>query len=70
MQRWADFLAAFNFKIEYIKGELNVADGFPRLPRNVLEFKSPEEDEISYINFVDKGNELKFTVIKNCYIYE
>lgn len=50
IQRWAVFLSAFNYKIDYIKGKDNVADSFSRLP---LKTEQKEGKETNYLNFIE-----------------
>lgn len=55
MQSWAFILSGFNYKIEYINGKNNFADGFSRMPQiqQIAQFT-----DINYINFVERENPL------------
>ena len=41
--RWAEYLAAFNFKIYYRKGKDNAADGLSRRPDYMVETEDADE---------------------------
>ena len=51
VQRWALFLSNFDFKLEYIKGSKNSADGLSRLP--IVSTKI-ENDDFDYLNFIEE----------------
>lgn len=58
IQRWASFLSAFDYSIEYAKGCENNADAFSRLPLVVSDQEClPEKNYLNFIldntNFVD-----------------
>lgn len=62
IQRWAIFLSAFNYTLQYVKGENNVADTFSRLP---IPNNSIEPVEKNYINYIsDRGIEIDHKRIK------
>uniref|UniRef100_A0A0A9X504 RNA-directed DNA polymerase n=2 Tax=Lygus hesperus TaxID=30085 RepID=A0A0A9X504_LYGHE len=55
VQRWALFLSNFDYKLEYVKGSNNSADGLSRLP---LEGDNPivsseKQESGGYLNFVE-----------------
>lgn len=52
LQRYALFLTAYNFKIEYVKSENNVADFLSRAISNYSEFSTNADDNTLYINFI------------------
>lgn len=58
MQRWALILSGFNYRVEYIKGCLNEADSFSRMPQ--VNFIS-ENEEISYINLIETDNSINLS---------
>ncbi|XP_030380964.1 uncharacterized protein K02A2.6-like [Scaptodrosophila lebanonensis] len=49
LQRWALILSGFQYTVEHIKGSLNEADGLSRMPQL---YKSNEDEEYNYINFI------------------
>lgn len=56
LQRYALFLSAYNFKIEYIKGDNNVADFLSRSVNAMEMFDDKNKlniDPITYINFIE-----------------
>lgn len=53
LQRYAVFLAGFDFEIKYVKSESNVADAFSRVP---LTHSRIESSAISYLHYLDEGN--------------
>ena len=56
LRRWAIILSNFNYQIEYVKSEDNIADCFSRLP---LEITEPEGDfEIDYVNYFEKQTDI------------
>ncbi|KAG7304206.1 hypothetical protein JYU34_011144 [Plutella xylostella] len=52
LQRYALFLTAYNFKIEYVKSENNVADFLSRAISNHSESNTNTKDRTLYINFI------------------
>lgn len=54
LQRYALFLSAYNFNIEYVKGEHNVADFLSRSTSNkeIIESVKQGEDRSLYINYI------------------
>lgn len=63
IQRWASFLAAFDYSIEYAKGCDNNADAFSRLPLPSVDSDAPEEK--NYLNFIlDSGHLIDHAAIK------
>lgn len=64
IQRWASFLAAFDYTILYSKGCDNNADAFSRLPLSITPKVNSEEK--NYVNFIlDSGNKIDHVQIKN-----
>ena len=58
VQRWAVFLAGYDYEIKHIRGVDNTqADSLSRipLPRSVHSSKSVKKDEHSYLNYVMSG---------------
>lgn len=53
LQRYALFLTAYNFEIEYVKSESNVADFLSRSIKNYAEIDEPDIiDQSLFINFI------------------
>lgn len=64
IQRWAVFLSAFRYKLEYTKGADNNADVFSRLPLPGPE-TSDVDDERNYLHFIaDQGIKINHNLIK------
>lgn len=53
MQRWALILSGFNYRIEYVKGTLNNADGLSRMPQSTIGETEQDPSYINYIGFVN-----------------
>lgn len=51
LQRYADFLNAFEYNIEYVKSKENCADGLSRLP---MEHRKSTNKEFTYLNYVEQ----------------
>ncbi|XP_037822569.1 uncharacterized protein K02A2.6-like [Lucilia sericata] len=59
VQRWAFILSGFNYKIEYVKGQLNEADNLSRIPQfktNVV--NENDINDSTFINYIQKDNML------------
>lgn len=63
IQRWASFLAGFDYEIRYLKGDSNNADAFSRLP---LPDTDPVPIEKNFLNYVsDRGIDIDNKTIKS-----
>lgn len=51
LQRYADFLNAFDYEIEYVKSKKNYADELSRLP---MPLKKSNKKEYTYLNYVEQ----------------
>lgn len=51
LQRYADFLNAFDYEIEYVKSKENCADGLSRLP---IPDEKGDKEEFTYLNYVEQ----------------
>jgi hypothetical protein len=66
LQRYALFLSAYNFNIEYVKSEQNVADFLSRSIRSVQQDNLELQDELDkamYINFIADSTLLPLTMV-------
>lgn len=66
LQRWAVFLSAYNFEIEFVKTDKNVADALSRLIRA---HKSGDGDELdspeqTYLHFASEALLLDYKIVK------
>lgn len=65
VQRWATFLAAFQYKIEHVQGKKNnLADAFSRLPGKSTASDSDDEDVPPYFNFAESGKQFEWRQIE------
>uniref|UniRef100_A0A8D8QYP6 Uncharacterized protein n=1 Tax=Cacopsylla melanoneura TaxID=428564 RepID=A0A8D8QYP6_9HEMI len=59
LQRWALVLSEFDYSLQYIKGNSNLADWFSRFPQSDVD--SEVEDKIyDYVNFVQNPTPIDF----------
>ncbi|XP_026742280.1 uncharacterized protein K02A2.6-like [Trichoplusia ni] len=53
LQRWAILLSGYNYEIEYVASKKNCADGLSRLPHTKQKHGHSNNNERSYLNFVE-----------------
>ena len=58
IQRWAFILSGFNYKIEYVKGELNEADKLLRIPQHIRSKIENTSDSSTFVNYIQGHNVL------------